>query len=99
MTRAMLMYEREKQDDGGNSAELEYYLLTDEVFFASNVLEIYGAEIKLVACDGSLLDSRRFRGLTPFGPRITELIARMAKARIEPDGMQEAVEELNPILE
>lgn len=99
MTRAMLMYEREKQDGGGRPADLEYYLLTDEVFFASHVLEIYGAEIKMVACDGSLLDSRRLRGLTPFGPRITELIARMAKARIEPEGMQEAVEALIPMPE
>lgn len=99
MTREMLMYQREKRDDGGSSADLEYYLLTDEVFFASNVLEIYGAEIKMVSDDGSLLDSRRFRGLTPFGPKITELIARMAKARIEPERMQEAVERIIPMLE
>lgn len=99
MTRAMLMYQREKQDDRGEPADLEYYLLTDEVFFASNVLEIYGAEIKMVSGGGTLLDSRRFRGLTPFGPRITELIAKMAKARTEPEQMQEAVEELLPILE
>lgn len=97
MTRAMLMYKKRLEDEQGREFFLEYYLLTDEVFFASNVLEIYGAEIKMLRPDGTLAGGRRLRGITPFGPKITELISRMAEGLVTPATMRDVVEDLIPL--
>ena len=77
MTRAMLMYRKRLETDTGHTRFLEYYLLTDEIFFASNVLE-----------------SRRIRAITPFGPKITALISQMAQGMVTPASMGEVVEDL-----
>ena len=94
MTRAMLMYTKRLEDERGRSYIMEYYLLTDEIFFASNVLEIYGAEIRMLRPDGSLKEERRLRGITPFGPKITALISRMAEGLVTPATMGDVVEDL-----
>lgn len=94
MTRAMLMYKKSMEDEHGRRFVLEYYLLTDEVFFASNVLEIYGAEVKMLQPDGALVSGRRLRGITPFGPKITGLISRMAEGLVTPTSMRDVVEDL-----
>lgn len=94
MTRMMLMYKKRLTDEQGREFSLEYYLLTDEVFFASNVLEIYGAEVKMLTPGGAVAACRRLRGITPFGPKITAMITRMARGLVTPDTMQDVVEDL-----
>lgn len=94
MTRAMLMYRKRLETDTGHIRFLEYYLLTDEIFFASNVLEVYGAEVRVLGPGGAALESRRIRAITPFGPRITALISAMAQGMVTPASMGEVVEEL-----
>ena len=94
MTRIMMMYQKRIRDEVEREFILEYYLLTDEVFFASNVLEIYGAEIRMVRPDGTVTSKRRLRGITPFGPRITALIGQMAEGLVTPASMMDVVEDL-----
>lgn len=93
MTRTMLMYRRNLRTGESPDRALEYYLLTDEVFFAGNVLEVYGAEIRVLGPRGAALESRRIRAITPFGPRITALIGAMAQGLVTPASMGEVVEE------
>lgn len=94
MTRMMLMYKKRLTSERGQTFFLEYYLLTDEIRFAGNVLEIYGAEIKMLRPDGSLASSRRLRGITPFGPKITAMIARLAQGTVTPATIFDVVQDL-----
>lgn len=86
MTQSILMYHRQYHDQKGNRYQLEYYLLIDRVFFGCNSLDIYGAKIEHYE-EGHLLTCQSIRGITPFGPRITALMNRLADGLVLPEGM------------
>ena len=68
-------------------------LLTDEVSFAGNTLEIYGVKIKLFQ-NGDFIEQKALRGVTPFGTRITAMLNLMADSLVTPVGMADVVTNL-----
>ncbi|MBE6945227.1 MAG: hypothetical protein E7459_03965 [Ruminococcaceae bacterium] len=86
MTQSILMYHRQYHDRQGHCHQLEYYLLIDRVFFGCNSLDIYGAKIAHYEED-RLLTTQAVRGITPFGPKITILMNRLADGLVLPGGM------------
>ncbi len=93
MTRKMLMYSRTFRDRQGVRQELQYYLLTDEVMFGLNTLEIYGARICMTDPKGRR-EEKTIRAITPFGPRITSMLGVMADGLVTPTTMAEVVTDL-----
>lgn len=83
MTREMLMFERFYHDPVRDQYHLVYILLTDEVTFGGNTLEIYGAKILLYR-NGDFIEQKAMRGITPFGTRITAMLSAMADALVMP---------------
>lgn len=93
MTKEMLMYERFYHDEVPNHFCVQYILLTDEVSFGGNTLEIYGIKIKLFQ-DGAFIEQKALRGITPFGTRITAMLNLMADSLVTPVGMADVVTDL-----
>ncbi|MCI8619271.1 MAG: hypothetical protein HFG44_04275 [Oscillospiraceae bacterium] len=93
MTREMLMHERFYHDEVPNHFCIQYILLTDEVSFAGNTLEIYGVKIKLFQ-NGDFIEQKALRGVTPFGTRITAMLNLMADSLVTPVGMADVVTNL-----
>lgn len=90
MTRELMVYERLYHDKGGRKYRLQYYLLTDEVYFGVNTLEIYGAKVAQFR-DGEFLMQRSIRGITPFSTRIMTVLNRLSDALTEPEGMEKMI--------
>lgn len=93
MTREMLMYERFYHDKAPTHYRLQYILLTDEVRFGGNTLEVYGAKIMLYR-DGDFVEQKALRGITPFGTRITAMLNAMADGLVTPVGMTDVVTDM-----
>lgn len=87
MTRRVLMYERPYYDRSGERSQLLYYLLIDQVFFGCNSLDVYGVRVEHYQGD-RLLGFRAVRGITPFGPRATALVNRLADGLILPASVE-----------
>lgn len=94
LTHAILLYTRRRRDRRGRSFELQYYLLTDAVYFGSSVLDIYGAEIRMLGPDRTPAGSRSVRGVTPFGPRIMEILNRLVENMVTPDALPAALQQM-----
>ena len=95
MPRSILMYERYYHEGEARQYHLQYYLLIDQVTFGCNSLDIYGAKV-LAFCNGEYLDQKVIRGITPFGPRITAIVNRLADSLATPKTMERMVLSLPP---
>lgn len=87
MTQSVLMYQRQYHDQAGSACDLMYYLLIDQVIFGCNSLDVYGIRVEHYEGE-ELLGSRSIRGITPFGPRVTAMINRLADGLVPPGSME-----------